>query len=316
MSKRRQIEDQLVLFVEQANKQARAAREKWNSPEKMAPFWDAMNERDAGAVRELIEQGCPFDEVSPSGKTALSFAAFHGELALMKLLVSKGANVRGRCPVYGSPLAASISSSSREHAAQYLLDRGASFNDKDEDHNVVLFKALRENHQIARMLIDQGADINVRDHLGRSPLHVAIIYSATGCALTLMEKGCDPNVACQAAGHTPLMRAALIQMGSWQSALMQGLIEKGANVNAVSNSGDTPLSLTVLAQGGQCVEMIELLIENGASLTDPIGPEALMNIANDTGNHAIIECISRHAREALSKETVQTISSITHSRRL
>lgn len=313
--KARDIENQLALFADQANKQAHASREKWKSPENMAPFWAAVSERDVARVRDLIDQGCPFDEISPSGKTALSFAAFHGELALIKLLVSKGANVRGRCNVYGSPLAASISPSSKEHVAQYLLDRGASPADADEYGNAALFKALQENHRIAALLIDQGADINALDCLGRSPLLVAITHSADACALRLIEKGCNPNAACNA-GRTPLMRAALIQQGSVRSMLMQSLIEKGANVNAVDQSGDTALSLTILAQGGQCVEMIDFLVEKGASLTDPIGPDELMTRAHQTQNPAIIESISRFSREILSQQTLKRSTHTSNSRRL
>lgn len=42
--------------------------------------------------------------------------------------------------------------------------------------------------------VADGADVNVKDAAGRSPLHMACAYGATPIADLLLEKGADPDV--------------------------------------------------------------------------------------------------------------------------
>ncbi|WP_376697479.1 ankyrin repeat domain-containing protein [Wenzhouxiangella sp. EGI_FJ10305] len=55
--------------------------------------------------------------------------------------------------------------------------------------------------------IEAGADPNVQDRQGRSPLHVAAWHGQTSIARVLLTSGANPNVRDDAVGETPLHTA-------------------------------------------------------------------------------------------------------------
>ena len=53
-----------------------------------------------------------------------------------------------------------------------LLDHGADVNVKDEDGETPLFCASNNGHkEIVKLLLEHGADVNAKNNYGNSPLH-------------------------------------------------------------------------------------------------------------------------------------------------
>lgn len=69
-----------------------------------------------------------------------------------------------------------------------------------------------------------GADVNVRDAAGRTPLHMASAYGATPIAELLLSKGADPDVQ-DNMGLAPLHMAA----GYVRPTTVKMLVEAGAD---------------------------------------------------------------------------------------
>ena len=93
---------------------------------------------------------------------------------------------------------------------------------------------------IAKYLIEAGADVNAKDKKGKRPLHyVSIDYDRynkqIGLAEALIEAGADVN-AKDKKGNTPLHYVK-------NKELAEILIEAGANVNAKNKYGQTPLTM-------------------------------------------------------------------------
>lgn len=116
-------------------------------------------------------------------------------------------------------------------AVRLLVQKGANINPADKRYGSPLFRAVMHNRQddrlnIIEFLLARGADVNIRDPRGETPLHVAARKGEGERKVIemLVEHGADIN-ARNARGETPL---ALAQK-SGQSAIADYLISKGAN---------------------------------------------------------------------------------------
>ena len=118
---------------------------------------------------------------------------------------------------------------------QKLISVGASLNDVSREGRGALH--CSRSRMCTELLINEGADVNLKDHSGMTPLHSAITRSPTiDCSLALIKAGADENARCQR-GETPLIKAA--RNGNLQ--IIELLLEKGANVNAFDLLGRNAL---------------------------------------------------------------------------
>ena len=142
----------------------------------------------------------------------------------------------------------------------------------------LLDAASRGNFQKVISLIESGEDINFSPASAdseqlSSPLTVAIAKKHLNIAKALIEKGADVNQFGYANG-TPLMHAALIG----DSELLLDLTRRGASVNARNPglyNGSTALHWAV---SGGSSEVLSILLKNGAEVAtqDDKGQTALM----------------------------------------
>lgn len=123
-----------------------------------------------------------------------------------------------------------------------------------------LLSAVEKNDlQRVKELLRQGADVQVKDAHGATPLLKAARYGYTEIAALLIEKGADVNAKDDAIGMTPLILAA--SRGHTDTTKL--LIEKGADPNAKAKDGRT--SLMGAAYSG-FIDIAKLLIVKGADV--------------------------------------------------
>ena len=97
--------------------------------------------------------------------------------------------------------------------------------------------------EVARMLIDHGADVTYADELGCYPIHMAALsasrFRAEEMIRFLVEKAGKPDDVFlrDNAGRTPLHIAA----SSGNNKIVKVLVDLGSDVNAKNKQGDTPL---------------------------------------------------------------------------
>jgi cytohesin len=120
-----------------------------------------------------------------------------------------------------------------------LLAAGADPNVKDLDgHTPLHYAAEQCRADIAELLLKHGADPNARDDHGKTPLHRAVAVGCVEVAELLLSRGADPNVR-DKDGYTPLLNLAGGLRESVDLAAV--LLARGANPNVVDYHGRTPL---------------------------------------------------------------------------
>ena len=134
-------------------------------------------------------------------------------------------------------------------------------------------------------LRDMNIDVNLKDTVGRTPLHIAAERGNIDVAMFLIENGANVNGA-DANGNTPLV---FIINKTGNPKVIQRLLEKGASVNAQNRTGET--ALMYAAWHGYSA-IVQLLLENRADVTlkNKQGNTAL-TLAESKGHQEIVEML-------------------------
>ena len=86
-------------------------------------------------------------------------------------------------------------------------------------------------------LVKQGADVNVRNEWGVTPLHFAAIHNRNPALIDVLVRGCADVNAQDENGFTPLHAAAAYN----EFAVIEALVQSGADMNVLDEYGRTPL---------------------------------------------------------------------------
>ena len=253
------------------------------------------------------------------GLTALIFAAREGDLQSAAHLIDAGANVNQTSEYGWTPL---LTATNNRHyrLAQYLVERGANPNLANKGGWTPLYLAT-DNRNI------EGGDYPVRkadlDHLDYIRF--------------LLQHDADPDARAREntltrtiftmqwfyeAGATPFVRAAQ----SSDVALMQLLLEYGADPHARTDNGDTALTasagigwvegVTYERSPQQNVEAIRMLLDLGVdpNLANREGRTPLMGAALKGRSEVVQLLVDRGAildrRDGGSRDTDNSVSSL------
>lgn len=316
----------------------------------------------------LLENGASADDRGPTGEPVLFYAIRSGNMAAVRLLLEHGADVNASDPIFEQTALMVAARENNPEAVSLLLSLGARVDaytlmgEVPEfrppgagggSHGVgivrggwpeqgmrnpvpgrltALLYATRDGHtNVARQLLDAGADIEARNANDTTPLTLAIMNANTELALLLVERGADVN-SMDWYGQTPLWAAIDVRNKELNSGtmthdvdreplfdLIRVLLEQGADPNArtrevpplrrwdmglgslswVDFTGMTPFLRAALSGD---VRVMQLLLEHGADPHIPTfgGSTALMAAAGvnwvfnqtyDEGQDALLEAV-------------------------
>lgn len=198
------------------------------------------------------------------------------------------------------------------------IDAGADVNHRfdwgvNRDWTPLILAVRLGDADVGKVLIDAGADVNIKESGDVTLLHLAGLCPAHDRAKAVTELliayDLDVNAKCTTAknveiqGFTPLHVAA----SKGHVGMAEVLIKGGADVNAqVSRNHYTPLH-TAVRDGHK--EMAELLIEKGAEVNAKTKyGETLLYLAISKGNEELADLFrSEQQREGAKAETGKAI---------
>lgn len=192
---------------------------------------------------------------------------------------------------------------------KHILNNGGDINFATKDGETAFYCGIDSSdsggayNDIAFYLLDQGADINIADSEGVTPLMKALRYNRQKLALLLIHEGANVN-AKNKWDMTPLMYAA----ESKNMAVYQKLVDAGAAINAVDEIGRNALYFLAEKVPGlgfgnweEILEndkknttlIIDFLLKQGASLKtgDTEREDTLLHVAATNGLVTLIEAL-------------------------
>lgn len=285
---------------------------------------NAAEEGNLEGVKNALEQGAAINYQEPNFQdSALHIAASKGFLEIVQLLVEYDAdmlllNVIDMTPIHLAVrdghvriiefLLSSVkkiptrllndiitvgqmSVSSSDRIVEMLMKYRAktaepSTDDLDDKDASLLLASHGGKIKLVKSALEDGANIEVVDGKGMTPLLWASLRGCTEVVKVLLENGAEVNKA-NRAGWTPVIQAA----ASGHLDTLQVLIDHGGDVNQSTGYSETAL---MFAAGEGHLAIIELLLEHGAkpNLRNDDGLDAL-NFARRSGHDHVFAILQK-----------------------
>ncbi len=213
---------------------------------------------------------------------ALAWAAVHGQVASIALLLAHGAraaqpDAMGATPLHGA--------AQRGHAAaiDLLLKAGAHPDAVDGGGNSALTLAVHRGHteSVRRLLTFMAA---ASGQTGHSALMCAAASGHADAVALLLAAGDDPHAATPA-GDTALLLAA----AQGQAATVK-LLARKSNVQHANQHGDTALILA--ARGGHFDIAQRLLVKGAQAATCNLRQESALMAAGKAGHVRLVQLLT------------------------
>jgi ankyrin repeat protein len=246
----------------------------------------AVHRNDLKMVKLLIEAGANVNVANDYGVTPFLLACTNGSSSMVRGLLQAGADPNATRQTGESAIMTSSRTGNLE-AVKTLLAYEPDLNQQENRRGqTALMWAIEQGHpQVAKLLIERGADVNARSKRGFTPLLFAAQQNDFNSVRALLAAGAKLD------GFTPEWGSALVAAAArGHEDLAIFLLEKGADPNAADDNQIAVLHYAMLQglahMGGvpphmnnsvhvhrpTMVNLVLALLSKGANPNIPVGP--------------------------------------------
>ncbi|KGL78586.1 Ankyrin repeat, SAM and basic leucine zipper domain-containing protein 1, partial [Tinamus guttatus] len=166
--------------------------------DKNAALKKALTCGNVSLIEDLLNSGISIESSFQFGWTPLMYAASVADVAVVHLLLDRGANASFEIDKYTVLMAACTAHASEEKilkTVELLLSRNADPNLPCRRQMTPLMYAARKGYpQVVALLVAHGSHINAQDENGYSALAWAARHGHKNVVLKLLELGADKNL--------------------------------------------------------------------------------------------------------------------------
>ncbi|XP_059178225.1 serine/threonine-protein phosphatase 6 regulatory ankyrin repeat subunit B-like [Physella acuta] len=256
----------------------------------------AVEGGDLETVQALVKCGADLDKLDKFGQTVLQRAINSKHTDIAECLIHAGVYLDSK-DFYGrtalSQACLNVSAfnlDKKKKLISLLLEKGADPNIKDTRGRSLLFRSLEENHlDLANVLIEGNAEVNIANELGETPLNIAVNRNDTDMIKNLLRKGADVNLYGGKFLPNPIRVA---ETGNVE--MMKLFLQHKADVDVKVNR----VNALFISIEKNDTNMWELLVGNGAGLeaVNTRGETALM-MAVKAGNIDLLRHLVQHGAD-------------------
>jgi ankyrin repeat protein len=262
--------------------------------------------------------------INKSGWTPLHWAAHHGDVEMLRVLINEGANVVAQAVNKFTALSMAASLAHYD-AIRYLLnveiERYGLTGDQTSRVKSLLRATGRDHVEVVKILLDAQADVpsgarpsrNAFGHSfhantlklfvntvlnstdGLTALHVAALEGSLKTCKLLLKAEADPRIK-GANGCTPLAFATFYRHGE----IARLLVDAGADVNAETENGSTALHMA--CQNGDHDLAQYLLNKNANVQTNSMNGVTPLHLAAGAGHAQIVMLLLHAGAQLLVKD--------------
>lgn len=157
-----------------------------HSRHEVTPLWCAAVANKLEVVKTLVSHGADVNSPSDTESTPVRSACYMTNISIIKFLVDHGANIHKPNINGGTCLINSVQSS---ELCEFLINKGASVNSKDNSGNLALHYAIREGRtDTVKLLLQHGSDYTSKNDFGDDSLQTAALRGYQDIVQIIIEQ--------------------------------------------------------------------------------------------------------------------------------
>ncbi|MCD4782016.1 MAG: ankyrin repeat domain-containing protein [Candidatus Omnitrophica bacterium] len=189
----------------------------------------AVVRKNYSQLREL-DNPQTINQYNSSGQAPIHLAIIQNDIEAVKELIAEKAdvNIPQKTFLHETPLFVLLSSPEPNcHIAKLLIENGANVNAQLSDGKTPLLVSLEKNNiDLVEILVNHGADVNIQYHTGWSALHVGAAQNNMSAVDILCKNGANVNLTGKQ-NETPLA----VAVAKENTKIVDSLLLYGADPN-------------------------------------------------------------------------------------